>query len=363
VRLLAINAGSSSLKWSVYDAAEGRLTALHEADDHLVRGWDARLEIDRILDAAAPFDRPLNAVGHRLVFGGPDNDSPIRSSRERLCELDRFTDLEPLHLPGELALVRAVAQRDPDLAQVLCFDTAFHRRMPAVAKMLPLPSDVDPLLQRYGFHGLSYEYVVDACSGLPGRAIVAHLGSGASLCALLDGVPQDTTMGFSALGGLMMATRPGDLDPGVLLALLRREGYTADGLATLLQEHCGLAGVSGISGDIRVLLDRSADDSQAARAIALFQYQLIKQLGSLVAILGGLDRLVFTGGIGEHSPQIRAAACNALGFLGLELDDGANQLNAVRISKERSRVEVGVVPTNENLVIARHTSRLIGNGA
>jgi len=263
-----------------------------------------------------------------------------------------------LHLRAELDLLCAARRRFPGVAQVLAFDTAFHARAPEIAKRLPLPRDLDPLLSRYGFHGLSYEYVVSQLGGDRGRTIVAHLGSGASLCALRDGLPLDTTMGFSALGGLMMATRPGDLDPGAILRLLD-DGYDAPRLTDLLYRRCGLLGVSGRSADMRELLDASATDAAARDAVELFVYQLVKHLGSMVAVLGGIDRLVFTGGIGERAPAIRGAVAAAFAFLGVRLDDAANRGDAREISSPESAVQVLVLPTDENLVIARHALALL----
>ena len=250
--------------------------------------------------------------------------------------------------------------RFPDIPHVLCFDTAFHRQSAAIAKRLPLPPDLDPLLQRYGFHGLSYEYIASELGNGAGATVVAHLGSGASLCALEDGKPVDTTMGFSALGGLMMGTRPGDLDPGIILRLIESNAYDAERLSDLLYCKSGLLGVSGTTADMQGLISMADSDARAADAIELFVYQLCKQLGSMVAVLGGFRTLVFTAGIGEHAPLIRAAACQRLDYLGVRVDDVANQRNERVISCPQSRVAVLVVPTDENLMIARHTLQLAG---
>jgi acetate kinase len=230
----------------------------------------------------------------------------------------------------------------PQASNVLCFDTAFHRRSPAIAHRLPLPNDLDPLLQRYGFHGLSYEYVASQLPANSGRTVIAHLGSGASLCAIRDGEPIDTTMGFTALGGLMMGTRPGDLDPGVMLRLLGNDRYDVEQLTDLLYHRSGLLGVSGSSADMRTLIEAANTNAAAREAVDLFVYQLIKQLGAMTAVLGGLDTLVFTGGIGEHAAPIRERVSAALAYLG--------------------DVATLVIPTDENLMIARHTLRVLRAG-
>jgi acetate kinase len=300
-----------------------------------------------------------DAVGHRIVFGGPHYVEPVRASAGVMRDLESLVAIEPLHLRPELNLVSAAQRRLPAAAQVLCFDTAFHRRAPAIAHRLPLPHDLDPLLERYGFHGLSYEYIATQLGSDSGRAVVAHLGSGASLCAMRDRAPVDTTMGFSALGGLMMGTRPGDLDPGIVLQLLRNDGFDAERLSDLFYRRSGLLGVSGETADMKTLMERSPSNPRAREAIELFVYQLRKHLGAMIAVLGGLDTLVFTGGIGERAPEIRAAATNGLAFLGLRLDEERNRRNDRLISRDDSRIVALVIPTDENLMIARHTLALI----
>lgn len=362
--VLSLDAGSSTLKYALFRAAgDGALERIATetvlagnggTTEALVRVWSA-------LEARS--GEPISAVGHRIVFGGPAYDAPTRVDSIVLQALEALIGAEPLHLRAELDLVHEVARRLPNVPQVLCFDTAFHQRMPALAKRLPLPRDLDPMLRRYGFHGLSYEYVVSQLDGAPGKTIVAHLGSGASLCAISDGRPLDTTMGFSALGGLMMGTRPGDLDPGVLLRLIGTDGYDRDRLTDLLNHGCGLLGVSGTTADMQVLLAAADRDLHAREAVELFVYQLIKHLGACVAVLGGLDTIVFTGGIGENAPPIRAAACAAFGYLGLALDSAANARSAPVISQPESTVTVKVIRTDENLVIARHTLALMTCGA
>jgi acetate kinase len=362
MELLCLNGGSSSLKYAAYRIAD------HPTTDQLVRcaagveraTGDAQSDLARVLlQVDQVVDGPIGAIGHRIVFGGHRYEAPTPAGEAVLRDLESFVPIEPLHLRGELDLVYAAMRSMPGARHVLCFDTAFHRKTPAIAKRLPLPPEIDPLLQRYGFHGLSYEYIVSELDPDTDLAVVAHLGSGASLCALKRGRPLDTTMGFSALGGLMMGTRPGDLDPGVIVRLLDSDGYDAARLSNLLYQGSGLLGVSGTSSDMQSLLSAADSDPRAADAIELFVYQLNKHLGAMVAVLGGLDTLVFTGGIGEHAPRIRAAACQRLGYLGLALDGTANEGNQHTISSASSAVRVLVIPTDENLVIARHTMQLL----
>jgi acetate kinase len=289
-----------------------------------------------------------------------------------LAELEELAAVDPDHLPQAIAGIRIALEAYPKVPQVACFDTAFHRNKPRVATLYPLPRDlIDAGVVRYGFHGLSCEYVVDrlraeAPAEANGLVVIAHLGSGASMTAVRGGVGIDTTMGFSPTGGLMMGTRSGDLDPGVLLFLLRERGLRADALSELLNKRSGLIGVSGASADMRDLLAREGSDVRAAEAVELFCYQARKFLGGLVAALGGLDSLVFTGGIGEHAAAVRSRICTAFQFLDLELDEQRNAGHAPIISAEQSRVTVRVLPTDEALVIARHTCRLVqadGGGA
>ena len=360
MEILSLNGGSSSLKFAAYrmDSLRGQLVCVEAGSDEA--SDDAVTALTRVLSRVAPcLEGEFGAVGHRIVFGGPAYAAPVRASDAVLRDLEAFVAIEPLHLRSELDLVRAALRKFPDIPHVLCFDTAFHRQSRAIAKRLPLPPDLDPLLQRYGFHGLSYEYVASELGDVCGPTVVAHLGSGASLCALEDGKPIDTTMGFSALGGLMMGTRPGDLDPGIVLRLLESNGYDAERLSDLLYYKSGLLGVSGTTADMQSLISMADSDGRAAEAIELFVYQLRKHLGSMIAVLGGLKTLVFTAGIGEHAPFIRAAACQRLDYLGVRLDDAANQRNERVISRPDSRVAVLVLPTDENLMIARHTRQLV----
>lgn len=337
-KLLTLNGGSSSLKFAAYrgDAAS-ELELTHSGT--LPPACDA----DRLLvQVLAQVSDRVDAVGHRIVFGGPRCESPVVADDAVMKDLETLVAVEPLHLRAELDLVYAAMRALPQASNVLCFDTAFHRRSPAIAHRLPLPNDLDPLLQRYGFHGLSYEYVASQLPANSGRTVIAHLGSGASLCAIRDGEPIDTTMGFTALGGLMMGTRPGDLDPGVMLRLLGNDRYDVEQLTDLLYHRSGLLGVSGSSADMRTLIEAANTNAAAREAVDLFVYQLIKQLGAMTAVLGGLDTLVFTGGIGEHAAPIRERVSAALAYLG--------------------DVATLVIPTDENLMIARHTLRVLRAG-
>ncbi len=283
-----------------------------------------------------------------------------------LDELRRLIPLAPLHQPHNLAAIDAVAARLPGVPQVACFDTSFHRGQPAVAEIVPLPREICAAgVQRYGFHGLSYEYIASVLPTVApeiaaGRVIVAHLGSGASLCGMRNRKSVDSTLGFTALDGLCMGTRPGSLDPGVVLYLFQNLGLSAKEVETVLYKRSGLLGISGISNDMRELLGRS--EPAAGLAIDYFVYQAAKEIGALAAVLGGVDGLVFTAGIGENSAEIRRRICEASAWLALELDADANEARAARISRPNSRVSAWVVPTNEELVIARHTGALLKLG-
>jgi acetate kinase len=344
------------LKFAAYrvDAASAEPVRIAGGDVPPMGKADAALD-HAVSQVQSQDEVSLAAVGHRIVFGGPHYTKPTVADDGVLSDLEALVAVEPLHLRAELDLVYAVKLRLPSIPQVLCFDTAFHRRAPTIARRLPLPLHLDPLIQRYGFHGLSYEYICSQLGDNSGRTVVAHLGSGASLCAMNNRAPVDTTMGFSALGGLMMGTRPGDLDPGVVLRLLGADEYDLQSLSHLFYHRCGLRGVSGSTADMKTLIDRASSDARAREAIDLFTYQLVKHLGAMIAVLGGLDALVFTGGIGERAPSIRAAICNAFNYLGVRLDESSNQRNDRVISHEASRVAAMVIPTDENLMIARHT--------
>jgi acetate kinase len=390
-RLLTINTGSSSLKAALYRLREGEKETLElraEASRIGDRGGglrlaDARGETlderqDGLPDHATALDALLSrlrdrgldwgdfaAVGHRIVHGGDRYREPQRVAPEVLADLRALLPIDPNHLPPAIAAIEAVGRAYPTVPQVVCFDTAFHSRMPRVARLYALPRDLaEEGVVRYGFHGLSYEYVVGELRRVDrevvdGRLVVAHLGNGASMAAIRGGVGVDTTMGFTSTGGLVMGTRSGDLDPSVPLFLLKERGLTPTEVSDLVNKQAGLLGVSETSADMRDLLDREAYDGRAAEAVALFCYQAKKFLGALAAALGGLDALVFTGGIGEHAAPVRERVCENLGFLGIRLDPERNAAHAPVISSDAAAVTVRVVPTDEDLMVARHTRRLI----
>jgi acetate kinase len=388
--ILVLNAGSSSIKFAVYRrdqaldwplAARGQVEGIGVAPRMSARDGDGAVLIDRPVDAAvrdgrvaldylsrwlseAFGDANIRGVGHRVVHGGPLHAVPVRLTPEVLAGLRELEPLAPLHQPHNLAAIDAVALRAPGVPQVACFDTSFHRGQPAVAELVPLPRELRAGgLQRYGFHGLSYEYIASrlpevAPAVASGRVIVAHLGSGASLCALRGGRSVDSTLGFTALDGLCMGTRPGALDPGVVLYLFQGLGRSAAEVEDILYRKSGLLGISGISNDMRVLL--GSDDPAARLAVDYFVYRAAKEIGGLAAVLGGLDALVFTAGIGENSAEIRRRICEASAWLGLELEVEANSRGATCISRPGSAVSAWMIPTNEELMIARHTGRLLG---
>jgi acetate kinase len=382
--ILCMNSGSSSLKFTLYQLAETGEAVLAEGavdsiglpegslrvhaettetgvdesshfPDHqaAVQGAFAAMEKLRLPAPAA--------VGHRIVHGGVDHSTPERVDQRLLENLRQLVPYAPLHLPAEIQGIEAVAARFPELPQVACFDTAFHRRMPEIAQRFPLPRSLwDAGIRRYGFHGLSYEYIVDQVGAATlGHAVIAHLGNGASMAAVQDGQPLDTTMGLTPTGGFMMGTRSGDLDPGLLIHLLNAAGYDAPKLEHLVNHQSGLLGVSGISPDMRTLLEQRDSDSRAAQAVDMFCYQLRKSIGALTAVLGRLDTLVFTGGIGEHAAPVRWDICRGLTHLGVRLDPQLNNRHAGIISTPESRCTVRVVPTNEDLMIVRHTRKLL----
>jgi acetate kinase len=387
-RLLTINVGSSSLKAVLYrfgetETVELRASAeriglpnsrLRVADTHgglLHQRADPLTDHPAALEAlftwlrAERLDTELSAIGQRVVQGGSRYSAPTLITETLLVELRSLIPLDTEHLPQALQVIEYLRHAYPSVPQVACFDTAFHRQMPQVARTYPLPRELrEAGVERYGFHGLSYEYILQELRALDGdaadgRVIVAHLGSGASLAAIHHGLAVDTTMGLTPTGGLVMSTRTGDLDPGVLLFLMESRGMTPAALSRLVNKEAGLLGVSGTTADMQDLLAREATDSRAADAVGLFCYQARKLLGGLVAVLGGLDTLVFTAGIGEHSAAIRARICEGLRYLGLEVDTARNFLHAPIISRDASRVVARVIPTDEDLMIARHTYRLI----
>jgi acetate kinase len=361
---LAINAGSSSLKCALFTlAADPQLVARGSID-----GADAE-RVSGLIDWIAAYvgRSVVAAVGHRIVHGGAKYRDPQRITTALLSDLGTLVPFAPNHLPAELDLIEAMRHHLPDVPQVACFDTAFHRTMPDVARRLPIPAVYDARgVQRYGFHGLSYEYLIGECRRLEtsdradGRVILAHLGNGSSLAAVARGHSIETTMGFTPIGGVPMSTRSGDLDPGAVTFLAREDRLTADQLEDLLSRRSGLAAIAGGSGDMRTLLEREAGDPSSRLALEAFVYGVVKAIGALTAVLRGLDLLVFSGGIGEHAPSIRSRICEPFAFLGIALDTSLNQANAAIISSPASRVTVRVIPTDEQLVIARAASRLLG---
>jgi acetate kinase len=381
VRVLCVNSGSSSLKVALYEdetpIASGAVEGIGRGDGRLtIRDGAAhvlREEPGVFPDASAALRRALgaaglpvpDAAGHRIVHGGADHAAPERVTPQLLTALRTLVPLAPLHLPAALHGIDAVSAHFPEVPQVACFDTAFHRRMPAVAQRLPLPRALRAKgIERYGFHGLSYEYVVATLGAAKlGRAVIAHLGNGASLAAVRDGLPVDTTMGFTPTGGLMMGTRSGDLDPGVLVHLLVHEGYDAAAIERLVDHESGLLGVSGATSDMKALLETRATQPHAAEAVELFCHVLRKHIGAFAAVLGGIDTLVFTGGIGERAAPVREDTCRGLEHLGIQIDRTRNARHDQVISTPGSACTVRIVSTDEDLMIARHTRALLARSA
>ncbi len=384
--VLTINGGSSSIKFALYQTGEPLQRKLHGKIDRIgLRGTnltfhaaDGKPSASRKLatadhKSAANFligwletqkdFASVKAVGHRVVHG-MKHTAPEIVSADLLAELHRISPYDPDHLPREIELIEAIRQRHPKLPQVACFDTAFHQTMPRVAKLLPIPRRYDAKgIQRYGFHGLSFAYLMEELARLGdpaaknGRVILAHLGNGASLAAVRDGKSIDTSMGFTPTAGLVMSTRAGDLDPGVAPFLARSEKMTTQQFYKMVNHESGLLGVSETSSDMRDLLEHEKKDVRAAEAVALFCYSAKKWIGSFAAALGGLDTLVFAGGIGENAPPVRARICEGLGFLGIKLDKARNKKNAAVISTNASAVKVRVIRTDEELMIARSVLR------
>ena len=378
--VLCLNAGSSSLKFSVWGGESclgqgeveeiGRpgtvawVTPAGGQSRRLPGSWrDHREAVDGVFALLGEHALPEPAgVGHRLVHGGPDHAAPERVTKELLVDLRALVPLAPLHLPKGLDGVEVVAERFPDLPQAVCFDTAFHHDLPEPARRLPLPRALtdETRIRRFGFHGLSYEYVLEHLGpAARGRVVIAHLGNGASMAAVRDGRPIDTSMGLTPAGGFMMGTRSGDLDPGVLLYLMREKGYDADRLDRLVNQESGLRGVSGTTGDVKSLLERRDQDEHADAALTMFCYQVRKQVGAYAAALGGLDTLVFTGGIGERAAPIRAEICHGLGHLGVRLDPARNAAHQSPASVPGSGGQVRIVNTREDLMIARHSRAVL----
>jgi acetate kinase len=389
--ILTINGGSSSIRFGVYEAGETPRRRLDGKIDRIgLRGTnlvvndpagkpqvprhlaaaDHRSAVGFLLDwlEAQPVFASVKAAGHRVVHG-MKHFEPERVTPKLLAELHRLTPYDPDHLPREIGLIEALQRRHPELPQVACFDTAFHRTMPRVARLLPIPRRYAAKgVERYGFHGLSYSYLMEELGRLDpaavkGRVILAHLGNGASLAAVRNGKSIDTSMGFTPTAGLVMSTRTGDLDPGLVYFLARTERMTAAQFQRMVNHQSGLLGVSGTSSDLRDLLAHEAADVRAAEAVALFCYQAKKWIGSFAAALGGLDTLVFAAGIGENAPLIRERICEGLGFLGIELNQKRNAKNAPLISPDAGRVKVRVIRTDEDLMIARSVTRVLNLGS
>jgi acetate kinase len=361
--ILVLNVGSSSLKCAIFDADNGSGPLRRHAD--ATPSLAPRARLDRALDALLVRDDRIVAVGHRLVHGGPSYSAATLLTRAVRADLERLIPLAPEHLPSELAFIDVIGEMFPTVPQLVCFDTAFHSGLPDRARHFALPRHfAEEGIVRYGFHGLSYESVLEtlrATGGVPRRLVMAHLGSGASLVAVLDGRSIDTTMGLTPTGGVPMGTRSGDLDPGVLLHLMRARGLTVDELDLAVNQHGGLLGLSGTTSDMRELLVRESDDSRAAEAVGTFCYHIAKTVGSYAAALGGLDALVFTGGIGEHAATIRARVCESLAWLDLRIDADANAGNATCISAVASAVKVLVIPANEERSVARAVRRILAD--
>lgn len=369
--ILTINAGSSSIRFAVYQPGETLSQRIGGKIDHVdSRVGRGAAAVDLLLDRleAQPLFASVRAVGHRVVHGMKRSE-PARVTPRLLAELRQLIPYAPDHLPREIGLIEAIARRHPKLPQVACFDTAFHRTMPRVAKLLPIPRRYATKgVERYGFHGLSYAYLMEELGRLDpeaaiGRVILAHLGNGASLAAVLRGQSVDTSMGFTPNSGLVMSTRTGDLDPGLIYHLARSERMTAARFQRMVSHESGLLGVSGIDSDLRELLALEAGDARAAEAVALFCYQAKKWIGSFATVLGGVDTLVFSGGIGENSPLIRERISSGLGFLGIELDPRRNAKSSPLISRDAGRVRVRVIRTDEELMIAREVIRVLDLGS
>jgi len=388
--ILTINGGSSSIKFALFEAGDSlrrileggieriglpepilRVKGLNQADNfsRLVAAADHTVAVGALMDwIEERIGRVgLTAVGHRVVHGGPKYSDPLLITREMIEELRQLEPFDPEHLPEEIELTEAFHRRFPDLPQVACFDTAFHSDLPRVARLLPIPRRYEAQgVRRYGFHGLSYAFLMKELARLAGagaaqgRVILAHLGNGASLAAVHHGKPVDTSMSFTPTAGLPMSTRSGDLDPGLVWYLARTEGLDAKRFNEMVNFRSGLLGVSETSSDMRDLLEREAGDVRAAEAVALFCYQVKKWVGAFAAVLGGVDTLVFAGGIGENTPIVRARICDGLGFLGIELEEKQNMANADVISANAGRVAVRVIHTDEEWMIANAVCRVLG---
>ena len=387
--ILVVNAGSSSLKFQIFEAGpgghltcvvKGQMDGIGTRPRLRAQRSDGQALIDQTYDSNQVRDLPaatktagdwlrtlpdfnLVAVGHRVVHGGPDYDQPVLLTSDVVAQLERYIPLAPLHQPNNLAPIRSLFASRPGLPQVACFDTAFHRSHDALADNYALPERFYiEGVRRYGFHGLSYEFIAERLIDLApqiakGRVVVAHLGSGSSMCAINGGRSVESTMGFTALDGLPMGTRPGQLDPGVVLYLIAQKGMSATEVQSLLYHESGLKGLSGLSNDVREL--QNSSDDKAAFALDYFAYRVALHTGMLAAALGGIDAFVFTAGVGENSPTMRSRIVERLGWLGATLDSAANASGGTQISQKGSRVAVYVIPTNEELMIARHTMSIL----
>ncbi|MGZ8173842.1 MAG: acetate/propionate family kinase [Methylobacter sp.] len=388
--ILTINGGSSSIKFALFEA-DGPLRRILEGGIERIGLPEATLRVKGV-NQADNFSQPvtaqdhtaavgvlmdwieerlghdaLTAVGHRVVHGGPKYSKPQRITAEMIEGLRRLSSFDPQHMPEEIRLIEAFYRRFPELPQVACFDTAFHHDLPRVAQLLPIPRRYEAQgVRRYGFHGLSYAFLMGELARLAGtdaaqgRVILAHLGNGASLAAVRNGKPVDTSMSFTPTAGVPMSTRSGDLDPGLFWYLARTEKMSARQFNEMVNSQSGLLGVSETSSDMRDLLDRETQDVRAAEAVALFCYQIKKWIGSFAAALGGVDTLVFAGGIGENAPIVRTRICDGLGFLGIELEEKPNLANEGVISAKTGRVSVRVIPTDEEWMIASMVCRVLG---
>lgn len=384
--ILVLNAGSSSLKFALFQAgglsrvlvgkftriglpdAEISATNLLENKSHQQKLSlpDHAACVTPLLEWLASQQANIQAIGHRVVHGGPHFREPQQITKAMLAELRHFGPLDPEHLPAALGLIEEIGRKYPEVPQMACFDTAFHRDMPRVAKLLPIPRCYDAAgVQRYGFHGLSYAYLmqelqkVAGAEAARGKIILAHLGNGASMAAVRDGKSIDTTMAFTPTAGLVMSSRTGDLDPGLVMYLARAEGMTAAQFNEMVNKRAGLLGISETSSDTRDLLNIESHDVRAAEALAVFCYQARKWIGALAAALGGLDTLVFSGGIGENSPVLRARICEGLGFLGIEMDAKRNDANEPVLTKTGSKTTVRMIRTDEELMIARYVQGIL----
>jgi acetate kinase len=381
--ILCLNSGSSSLKFALYELGDSKEKLFAEGGAESIGLYGGRLwardaakrivserrcdfagqrqAVKAVFDLIEELELPVpSGVGHRIVHGGPDYTSPVMVDADVMEVLRKLVPFAPLHLPDEILCIEAVSGHFPHLPQAACFDTAFHRGMPELSQRFPLPRYLwDEGVRHYGFHGLSYEYILSALgSGACGRIIIAHLGNGASMAAVKNGRPVDTTMGFSPTGGFMMSTRSGDLDPGILLYLMNKKKFDAGKIEHLVNHEAGLLGVSSSSPDMKTLLE-NRENPNAKQAVEMFCYHLRKHIGSLAAALDGLDVLVFTGGIGEKAAPVRRWVCQGLTHLGIHLDAGLNEAHAGIITAPQSACTVRVIPTNEDLIIARHTRKLL----